>query len=62
MWLESRAGQIRRSVGNASPPLRHFFEKSCVALAQRRKDGPRKLVKCFGALQRMMKDLILIRF
>ena len=29
-----RAGQIGRSVANGSPPLRHFFERSCVARAQ----------------------------
>ena len=32
--FESRAGQIRHSVANGSPPLQHFFERSCVAWAQ----------------------------
>ena len=29
--FKSRAGQIGHSVANGSPPLRHFFERSCVA-------------------------------
>ena len=29
--FKSRAGQIRHSVDNGSPPLRHFFERSCFA-------------------------------
>ena len=32
--FKSRAGQIGHSVANGSPPLRHFFERSCVARAQ----------------------------
>ena len=32
--FKSRAGQIGPRVANGSPPLRHFFEKSCVARAQ----------------------------
>ena len=28
--FKSPAGQIGRSVANDSPPLRHFFERSCV--------------------------------
>ena len=32
--FKSRAGQIEHSVANGSPPLRHFFERSCVAPAQ----------------------------
>ena len=28
-----RASQIEHSVANGSPPLRHFFERSCVARA-----------------------------
>ena len=32
--FKSRAGQIEHSVANGSPPLRHFFERSCVARAQ----------------------------
>ena len=30
--FKSQAGQVERSVANGSPPLRHFFERSCVAL------------------------------
>ena len=29
--FKSRTGQIERSVANDSPPLRYFFERSCVA-------------------------------
>ena len=32
--FKSQAGQIGHSVANGSPPLRHFFERSCVARAQ----------------------------
>ena len=32
--FKSRAGQIGHSVANGSPPLRHFFERSCAARAQ----------------------------
>ena len=32
--FKSRAGQIGRSVAIGSPPLRHFFERNYVALAQ----------------------------
>ena len=32
--FKSRAGQIGHSVANGSPPLQHFFERSCVARAQ----------------------------
>ena len=32
--FKSRAGQIGHSVADSSPPLRHFFERSCVARAQ----------------------------
>ena len=28
------AGQIGHGVANGSPPLRHFFERNCVARAQ----------------------------
>ena len=30
--FKSRAGQIEHSVANGSPPLRHFFQKSCVGV------------------------------
>ena len=32
--FKSRAGRIGHSAANGSPPLRHFFERSCVARAQ----------------------------
>ena len=32
--FKSRAGQTGHSVANVSPPLQHFFERSCVAPAQ----------------------------
>ena len=32
--FKSRTGQIEHSVANGSPPLRYFFERSCVARAQ----------------------------
>ena len=32
--FKSQAGQIGHSVANGSPPLRHFFERSCVTRAQ----------------------------
>ena len=51
--LKSRAGQIGYSVANGLPPLQHFFERSCVARAQRCGDGPRQLVTRFGELQRV---------
>ena len=35
--FKSRAGQFEHSVANGSPPLQHFFEKSCVA--RRRNDA-----------------------
>ena len=35
--FKSQAGQIGHSVSNGSPPLRHLFERSCVA--RRRNDA-----------------------
>ena len=32
--FKSQADQMEHSVANDSPPLRHFFERSCVAQAQ----------------------------
>ena len=51
--FKSRVGQIKRSVANGWPPLRHFLEMSCVARAQWHGDGPRKLVTRFGVLQQV---------
>ena len=48
-----RAGQIGHIVANGSPPLRHFFEKSCVARAQCCGDKPRQLITRFGVIQRV---------
>ena len=48
--FKSPADQIEHSVANGSPPLRHFFEGNCVARAQWRGDGPRKLVTRFGIM------------
>ena len=57
--FKSRAGQIGHSVSNGSPPLHHFFERSCVARAQWRGDGPRQLVIRFAVFTvSKMKDLI----
>ena len=35
------------------PPLQNFFERSCVARAHWRKDGPRQLATRFGVIQRV---------
>ena len=39
--FKSRTGQIEHMVANGSPPLRYFFERSCVARAQWLGNGPR---------------------
>ena len=50
--FKSQTGQIGHSVANDSPPLRHFYERSCIAQA----------LQTRYTLQRhaasMMKDLI----
>ena len=51
--FKSWRGQIGDRVANGSPPLRHFFEKSCIAWAQWRGDGPCKLITRFGAIERV---------
>ena len=51
--FKSRVNQIEHSAANGSPPLRHFVERSCVARAQRRGDGPHQLVTRFGVLQQV---------
>ena len=51
--FKALTGQIGHSVANGSPPLRHFFERYCVARAQWRGDGLRKLVTRFGVIQRV---------
>ena len=50
--FKSRAGQIRYSVANDWQLLQRFFEKSCVAWAQRRGDE-RKLVISLGVTLRV---------
>ena len=50
MRFKSWADQIGHSVVNGSPLLQHFFERSCVAWAQRRGNGPRKLVSPFAVI------------
>ena len=40
MRFKSLAGQIGHSVSNGSPPLQHFIEGSCVALANNVEMGP----------------------
>ena len=42
---------IGHSVDNGSPPLQHFFKRSCVVWAQWRGNGPRQLVTRFGVMQ-----------
>ena len=40
------AGQIGHSVANSSPPLRHFFQRRCVARKRNDADkGPANLVE-----------------
>ena len=51
--FKSRAGQITHNVVNGSPPLRHLFKRNRAARAQRRGDGPQKLVTRFGIIQRV---------
>ena len=48
LGFDSLADPIGHSVVSGSPPMRRFF---CVAQAQRRGDGPRKLVTRFGVLR-----------
>ena len=42
--FKSRTGQIGYSVANGSPPLRHFFERSCVARGNDAEMGPANLL------------------
>ena len=51
--FKSRSGQIEHSAATGSLPLQHFFERSSVARAQGRGDGPRKLVIRFRVTQRV---------
>ena len=51
--LKSPAGQIGHSVVKGSPLLQHFEKRSCVARAQWRGDGPRKLATPFGVRLRV---------
>ena len=38
--FKSWPGQIEHRVVNGSPPLQHFYERSCIALVQCRGDVP----------------------
>ena len=51
--FKSRVRQIRHSIVNDLPLLKHFFKRSCVARVQWRRAGPRKLVSHFGVTQRV---------
>ena len=51
--FKSLAGQIGHSFANGSPPLKHFFKRSCIVWMQQRGDGPRQLVTRFSVLQRV---------
>ena len=53
--FKSRAGQIGHSVANGLPPLRHFFERICVA-TRRWAPPTRYTLQCITAS--IMKDLI----
>ena len=55
--FKSRARQIGYNVANSSPPLRHFFEKSCVAQAQWHGDGSCKLITHFGVVQQLKRKI-----
>ena len=48
--FKSRASHIGHGVANSSPPLQHFFKRSCVAQAQEHRDGSHQVVTCFGVL------------
>ena len=49
--FKTRAGQIRQSIANGSPLLRHFFRRSCVTWALLHGQGASQLVTRFGILQ-----------
>ena len=50
---KSRTGQIKY-IANSAPPLRHFFEKSCIPLIRNDGDmGSAKLVTRFHVIQRV---------
>ena len=51
--FKSWASQIERRVANGSPPLRLFFERSCVAQAKCRSEVPRKLLTRLDVIQRV---------
>ena len=54
--FKTRVGKTELSVANGSPPLRNFFERSCVARAQWHGDGPCQLVVRFGVIQRVQQQ------
>ena len=60
--LDSSSGQIEHSTVNGSPPLRHFFNRSCVA---RRNDGEMGPLTCYTLRRNaasVMKDLIWLQY
>ena len=48
MQIKSRAGEIRYSVANGSPPLRHFIKRSCVARFNDTELGPANSLHAFA--------------
>ena len=50
-WSNISIRSHQTIVTNGSPPLRHFFKRSCVSRVQCLVDGHRKLVTHFGVIQ-----------
>ena len=48
------------SVANSSPPLRHYFERSCVTVRNDAEMGPINSLHAFGVIERENEDLILL--
>ena len=49
--FKSRASHIGHGVANSSPPLQHFFKRSCVAQAQEHRDAEMGPTKSSHALE-----------
>ena len=58
LGFNSRAGQIECSVAKSSSPLRHLFERSCVAGAMTQRWASQTGYKLWRNTQSIMKDLI----
>ena len=57
--FKSRQGQIGHSVANCSPPLRHFYERSCVAYSHNDAEmAPPTRYTLWRNTARIVKDLI----